>query len=93
MSEQAAPGGANEGAPELGDVRFEGDVLLTFDGTSWIPMARSADTGGNSFLFRKITAPPPSGPAPAARSEPERSTALAAADDPAGSADSDAPGP
>jgi hypothetical protein len=53
MTEQAAVGGGNEGTPGLGDVRFEGDELLTFDGTSWVPVARVADTGpGSAEIFR-----------------------------------------
>ena len=53
MSEQSAAGGGNEGAPALGDVCFEGGQLLTFDGTSWVSMARAADTGpGAVEVFR-----------------------------------------
>jgi hypothetical protein len=51
MSEQAAAGGGNEGAPALGDVCFEGGQLLSFDGKSWVPMARAAD-GGPGGVFR-----------------------------------------
>jgi hypothetical protein len=45
MTEQAAVGKGNEGTPSLGDVRFEGGELQTFDGTSWIPTVRMADSG------------------------------------------------
>jgi hypothetical protein len=63
MSEQAAAGGGNEGAPALGDVCFEGGQLLTFDGTSWVPLARAAD-GGQRDVFRLGAEAAVSEPAP-----------------------------
>jgi hypothetical protein len=89
MSGQAATGGANEGAPSLGDVRFEDDVLLTFDGTSWIQMARVADTETNTFLFRSIWPVSPSGSLSEARSDSVRSGTQAAGDDTAGTVGND----
>jgi hypothetical protein len=63
MSEQAAAGGGNEGAPALGDVCFEGEQLLTFDGTSWVPVARAADRGPGR-IFRLGAEAAVSEPAP-----------------------------
>jgi ankyrin repeat protein len=63
MSEQAGVGGGNEGAPALGDVCFEGGQLLTFDGTSWVPLARAAD-GGQRDVFRLVVEAAASEPAP-----------------------------
>ena len=101
MSEQAAPGGGNEGAPSLGDVRFEDDVLMTFDGTSWIPMTQIPDTDTNRFLLRTIWARQPSGSVledlfgpgqPATQPAGDRDDHGKDRDDPAGTAGHDTPG-
>lgn len=43
MSEQPGDGDDAHARITPGTVRFEGDVLLTFDGADWVPMIRVAD--------------------------------------------------
>ncbi len=56
MGEQTAAGGGNESSPGVGDVRFDGDLLLTYDGASWLPMERAADSGPGSRFRLGLTA-------------------------------------
>jgi len=55
MSEQNAAGGNDESVPAVGDVRFEHGLMLTFDGTAWLPVERIADNG--EFQINRMISP------------------------------------
>lgn len=50
MNDHAGPGAGDETSPTLGDVRFDGGRMLTYDGHTWVPVVRVHDTGPRAVI-------------------------------------------